>query len=114
LFRFRRDNLQDDVRETQAATQRGAFVQSVISNLKMVGKQPTTETILELLSGTRKNIEMDDIEDVDLDLQQTMQDPMNPNYQNEANSSGTAMKSRVSRDRMASKMRTASNNGVSS
>jgi len=109
-FRFRRTNLQDDVRETQASTQRVAFVAGVQSSLARQGKQLTTEAHLEMLSGVKINLTMGDIEDVPMMAVGPegapvagMGGPMQPD-----NSS----KSRVGQDYKASKERTASNNGV--
>lgn len=113
--RIRRDNLQDEVRETQAATQRSAYVTGVLGNLQKLNKQLTIDATLELLSGKKHDIGVDDIEEYAVpDFQQEMmensvQEPTINNTQKK----NTELKSRVSNDRMASKMRTASNNGVS-
>ena len=109
-FMFRRDNLQDDVRETQAATQRSAFVQGAMNNLRSIGKQLTVDAVLALLSGTKKNLDIDDLEDLDVELNTELTMGVGQGM----GASNPGMKSRVSRDRSASKMRTASNNGVSS
>ena len=72
--------------------------------------------MLQLLSGTKKNIDKDDIEP--FKLPKHMEDQMNQNVtsmpnKNDMKSRNSELKSRVSNDRSASKMRTASNNGVS-
>lgn len=101
-FQFRRDNLQDDVRETQAATQRGAYVQSVLANLKMLGKQLTVEATLALLSGAKRNIDVEDIEDLDMELQQQMTNAAAPD-KNDLKNTNTDLKGKVSQDRSDSK-----------
>lgn len=111
MFRFRRDNLQDDVRETTAATQRSAYVKQVQESLAKTDKQLTLNAHLELLSGTKRNIGLDDIEKLVVPESQS-ENETNINNQNNK-SSDIDLKSRVSRDRSASKMRSASNNGVS-
>lgn len=112
--KFRRDNLQDEVRETQAATQRTAYVQGVLDNLSKVNKQLSVDAILQLLSGTKKNLSVDDLEEFSVPehVEDMMQQNDTPD-KNDMKQRDTALKSRVSNDRMASKMRTASNNGVS-
>jgi len=108
-FKYRRDNLQDEVRETTAASQRTAFVASVQDNLQRLNKQLTIETALEMLSGSKINIGVDDIEDYK--PSEFTQDLVGvkptgnllPNSQ---------LNSRVSKDNADSKTRTATNNGV--
>jgi hypothetical protein len=119
-FKFRRDNLQDDIRETQAAAQRVTYVQGVMTNLKALNKQLSLQATLELLSGTKRNIDIDDVEEYiipqyveDEMNMQTESDNSKMEMQNDMKMRNTQLKSKVSGDRMASKMRTASNNGVS-
>lgn len=63
MFKFRRDNLQDDVRETQAATQRVAYVSGIQDSLAKSGKQLKISSQLQLISGTKTNLSVADIED---------------------------------------------------
>jgi len=63
-FKFRRDNLQDDVRETQAAVQRSAYVSEVQNSLFKAKKKLKLNAHLALLSGSKMNISEDDVEDV--------------------------------------------------
>jgi hypothetical protein len=63
-FKFRRTNLQDDIRESSAATQRAAFVSSVQNSLANVGKKLSLQAHLELLSGSKRDIYEEDVEDI--------------------------------------------------
>jgi len=110
--KIRRDNLQDEVRETQAATQRTAFVQGVLGNLQKLNKQLSIQATLDLLSGTKKNVCIDDIEDYEMPEFMEQKFGQDMPDQNDTKPRESELKSRVSNDRMASKMRTASNNGV--
>lgn len=106
---IRRDNLQDEIRETQSSTQRTAFVKGVQGNLQMLNKQLSLQATLELISGVKTNITLDDVEDYA--MPNFMQEQQMPN-QNDMKPRDPAMKGRVSQDRMASKTRTAKNDGV--
>ena len=119
-IKIRRDNLQDEVRETQAATQRSAYVQGVLNNLKNLDKQLSLQAMLDLLSGTKMNIAIDDVEKYEtpefIEQSQSNGDQEKGNgfpNKNNLKMRNSELKSRVSNDRMASKMRTASNKGVS-
>ena len=110
-FRFRRDNLQDDVRETQASTQRAAFVLEVQNSLQRAGKRLRLPSHLALLSGHKMNIEEDDVEEEE----ETMligggafAGPGGPLQPGKADSKGL-----VAKQRIESKERNASNHGVS-
>lgn len=107
---FRRTNLQDDVRETQASTQRAAYVVSVQTSLAKAQKQLTLQAHLELLSGTKTNLTTEDVEEMAIMIVNSVDGapagiggPMQPDNKS---------KSTVGQDYQASKERTASNNGV--
>lgn len=107
---FRRTNLQDDVRETQASSQRAAYVVSVQTSLAKAQKQLTLQAHLELLSGTKTNLSEEDVEDMAIMVVNDMGGasagmggPMQPDNKS---------KSTVGRDYQAAKEKTASNNGV--
>lgn len=107
-FYFRRTNLQDDVRETQASTQRAAYVTEVQNSLSRVGKQLNLNAHLELLSGTKNNITEEDVEESQ--MQDFAQSPIaGPGGKLQP---GNESKSRVGKDYQASKEKTASNNGA--
>ena len=110
-IKIRRDNLQDEIRETQASTQRTAYVTGISTNLQGLNKQLTLQSMLDILSGKKKDIGLDDIKEFEMSEMQEGQMDKGPN-ENDMKLKKSATKSRVSNDRMASKMRTASNNGV--
>jgi len=109
-FRFRRTNLQDDVRETQALEQRASYVMAVQNSLAKSGKKLKTASHLALLSGKKSNIEEDDIEEDPNAMlgMDAMNGPTAKGMPGQA--SNMDAKSKVSNDRSASKTRTASNN----
>jgi len=111
LFKFRRDNLQDDVRETQAAQQRATYVMATQSSLKMSGKQLTLQSQLAMLSGTKMNLTEEDVEEYDtsiMEAQMVEQGPTGPGQSGQPGNMNN--KSKVSKDKSASKKSTASNN----
>lgn len=110
-FKFRRDNLQDNVRETQASTQRASYVLQVQTSLKNIGKQLTLEAQLEMLSGKKIDLEEEDVEDLDMTLPGNAPQGLGNPGQNKS-FSNTDLKSTVSQDRSDAKKNTASNNGV--
>jgi len=111
-FYFRRTNLQDDVRETQASTQRASYVSEVQNSLMKSQKKLTLQAHLQLLSGTKVNISEEDVEDMDMSL------ILNPIGESPIAGQGGKMqpnnksKSTVGQDFQASKEKTATNNGV--
>lgn len=110
-YKFRRDNLQDDVRETQASQQRATYVIAVQNSLKTGGKQLTLQAQLAMLSGSKMNISEEDVEDLDLSIiesQLMLQGPTGPGQPGQPNNMNN--KSKVSQDKSAAKIRTASNN----
>lgn len=111
-YKFRRDNLQDDVRETQASQQRATYVMATQSSLKMAGKQLTIQAHLALLSGSKQNISEEDVEDFDVEIleSQMIQGPTGPGEEGQPNKMNN--KSKVSQDKSLAKQATASNNGV--
>lgn len=109
-FKFRRDNLQDEVRETQASTQRAAYVSQVQSSLRMAGKQLKLGSHLALLSGSKVNILEDDVEDISQD-QLGMMNPMGNPMQNQMQGN-SQLQSRNNSDRVQSKQRNADNKGM--
>ena len=114
-YRFRRDNIMDEVKETQAATQRSAFVLSLETSLKNSGKQLTIGAKLALLSGNKKNIDIDDVEELDMELQQkfsNFQNSVNPINENNLKNKKVDIENKISSVRSESKTNTASNNGV--
>lgn len=111
VVKIGRDNLQDEIRETQSATQRSAYVQGVLMNLQKLNKQLTVSATLDLLSGKKSTITEDDVEDYEMSgAEQQMMNQAGPDNKNTFKN--TELKGRVSQDRMSSKQRTASNNGV--
>lgn len=110
-FKFRRDNLGDDVRETQASTQRAAYVSEVQTSLAKAGKQLTLAAHLALLSGTKMNINSDDVEKLEV-----QEDPMDQGAMAGAGGkmqpANKDSQGRVARDVSDFKKRTATNNGV--
>lgn len=110
-FKFRTDNLQDDVREVQAAVQRGTYVQSIQSTLTQRGKQLTEYALTQLLSGNKRNIDLEDIEDLDMSANPYMQDQGVGNN-NSSSFTNNDMKGRISQDRSDAKTATAKNNGA--
>ncbi len=111
-FRFRRDNLQDDVRETQASTQRAAYVIQVQNSLMKAGKQLALDSHLAMLSGTKINLTEEDVEDVE--QEQVMGGQLNAlaGPGGKMQPSNLNIKSQVTQDKSAFKEKTASNNGV--
>ena len=112
-FRFRRDNLQDDVRETQASQQRATYVMAVQSSLQKAGKQLKTSAHLAMLSGAKMNITEEDIEEYDVSIIQEqnpimMNGPTGPGQKNQPGNMDN--KSKVSKDKSEAKEKTASNN----
>ena len=111
IYKFRRDNLQDDVRETQASQQRATYVMAMQNSLKMAGKQLTIQAHLEFLSGSKMNLAEDDIEEFDVSIiedQMIEQGPTGPGQANQPGSMNN--KSKVSQDKSAAKKSTATNN----
>jgi hypothetical protein len=67
-FKFRRDNLQDEVRETQATQMRYSSVGELQRVLNTAGKQLTDEALLEFLDGTKLNLTSLDIQEADKEM----------------------------------------------
>jgi hypothetical protein len=119
-FKFRRDNLQDDIRETQASMQRAEYVSKVQSSLYKSGKQLRLSSQLALLSGSKMNISEEDIEDVDLEgistklslMEKGHLDPVVAGQGGPMQPSNIQSRSRVTQARSAAKKATANNNGV--
>ncbi len=111
-FKFRRDNLQDDVRETQASQQRATYVMATQTSLKMAGKQLTIQAHLAMLSGKKMDIGADDVEELDLEIIELQTEasagPTGPGQPGQP--ADISNKSKVSQDKSAAKKRTASNN----
>ena len=110
-FKYRRTNLQDSVRETQASTQRASFVSEVQNSLMKSGKKLKIHTHLALLSGSKTNLTEEDVEEM------SEQDKMMGAGQSPIAGQGGSMqpsnidsKSKVSQDKSAAKEKTASNN----
>ena len=110
-FKFRRDNLQDDVRETQASTQRAAYVIQVQESLSKIQKQLTLSAQLALLSGKKMDIREDDVEDAEIEQVDVLSPIAGPGGRMQP--SNMDAESKVTRDRSQSKEKTAFNNGVS-
>jgi HK97 family phage portal protein len=111
-FQFRRDNLQDDVRETQASTQRVAYVSEVQNSLLKSGKKLTLPAHLALLSGSKINLTEDDIEDIS-DEERMNAMPFNSPIAGQGGKmqpSNMDSKSKVSQDKSVAKEKTAFNN----
>jgi len=110
-FKFRRDNLQDDVRETQAAVQRSAYVAGIQSSLFKAKKQLKLNAHLALLSGNKMNIAEDDVENLPEDML-FPQDPAasigGPGGKMQPNSS--QLGSKVTQDKSIAKDKTSFNN----
>lgn len=119
-FKFRRDNLQDDVRETQAAVQRSAYVEGIQRSLKQAGKQLTLATHMALLSGSKMNIGVEDVEDIDFEELGERTMSMNPAMQGnmQAGKGGLMQPGNsqlkpgaLTKDKSEAKEKTANNNG---
>lgn len=115
MFKFRRDNLQDDVRETQASVQRSAFVTGVQDSLFKSKKRLRLPAHLALLSGRQVNITEEDIEDVPEEDQM----PFAPagaigGIGGEMQPGKLENSSKVTKDKSAAKEKTAFNNGRNS
>ncbi len=111
IYKFRRDNLQDDTRETMASQQRATWVMATQSSLKMAGKQLTIQAHLTMLSGSKMNISEEDVEDFDVSIledQMIEQGPTGPGQPGQPAKINN--KSKVSQDKSAAKKGTASNN----
>jgi len=115
-YKFRRDNLQDEVRETTASTQRAAYVSKVQEVLLKQKKMLKEDTLLQLLSASKMNIGTEDIEDAPEELftnGEEMNDGSGIKKQDGAFQSNKAqLKSKKSSDKSAAKKATANNNGV--
>lgn len=61
-IRFRRTNLQDDIRETTATMNRSSALNTILSNLARAGKTLTIEAHLAYLSGKKADFSEEDIE----------------------------------------------------
>ena len=68
-FKFRRDNLQDEVRETQATQMRYSSVSELQRILQSSGKQLRPDVLVEMLSGSKSNITTGDLEDFEMSQQ---------------------------------------------
>ena len=111
-FKFRRDNLQDDIRETQASANRAAAMMSYQKSLAMVGVKFDLDAHLAFLSGKRMNFTRDDIEP----LADTDSRGDNINMGEILNSMQTEKsdtKGRTTQDISDAKKQTATNEGVS-
>jgi len=115
VYKFRRDNLQDDVRETQASVQRSAFVAGIQTSLLKAGKELKISALLSLLSGSKMNIEENDVKDIDIEKMSAQQGIMNNGSNiggigNEMQPSKSQLGSKVTQDKSNAKEKTASNN----
>jgi hypothetical protein len=111
-FRFRKDNLLDDVRETQASVQRVSYVNEIQNSLFKSDKQLKLDAHLQLLSGTKINICNDDVED----LPEEKLNAMNMNSSiagigGKMQPSNLDGATKVTHDRSEAKKKTAFNNG---
>lgn len=107
IFQFRRDNLQDEVRETQAAQQNIQKVISIQDSLAKSGKQLTTQAHLQFLSGKKRDVSEEDVEEMDKDLFMMRSSPSNMASQNSKPSNS------ITEGRSQFHTKFASNNGVS-
>jgi hypothetical protein len=105
-FKFRRTNLQDEIRETQALTQIAAYVTEVENLLSKTGKQLKLSTKLAMLSGKKMNISEDDVEKSEFN--NSIPNNAMTNLASEIDTS-----SLIKRNRSEAKRNTANNNGVS-
>jgi phage portal protein BeeE len=71
-IKFRRDNLQDEVRETQATQMRYASVKELVGVLQSQGKKLTDSALLDMLSGVKTRIFSKDIEEADMEMMMQM------------------------------------------
>jgi len=110
-YRFRRDNLQDDVRETMASTQRVAWVSGMQQSLRQANKQFKINSHLALLSGKKMDISLNDIEPLE-SMELTMGGAVPGSIGTREQPSQTASRGRVIADNSAAKKMTATNDGV--
>lgn len=68
-IRFRRDNLQDEVRETQATQMRYASVGELQNVLMKSGKKLKESVLLDMLAGVKSRLYEQDLEDAEMDQQ---------------------------------------------
>ncbi len=114
-FAFRRDNLQDEIRETTAAVNRAVYTEKMLEVLLKVGKELNTDAIMEFLSGNKRNIEISDLVDANPE-RMAMSRGMgaNPITGDKANnSSDMDLQSHPASDLSKMRKETANNNGVS-
>jgi len=64
IFQFRRDNMQDEVKETQASSMNIQKVISIQDSLMKAGKQLNLQSHLQMLSGKKVDIMEEDVEDI--------------------------------------------------
>lgn len=113
-FRFRRDNLQDEVRETQATQMRYASVSELMSVLMKSGKQLKQDAMLEFLSGTKRHIMADDIEEAKMDFTMPFGEGQNAGESNKGQTPVTNPKNNVQEANSRARIDNATNRGVSS
>ena len=106
-FRFRRDNLQDEVRETQATQMRYASVGELQRVLQMSGKQLTQEALLDFLDGTKLDLTELDVEEADRELL-----AMQSGNPNKGQTPVTNPKSNVENARSEARTTNATNRGI--
>lgn len=73
MFKFRTGDINDELRETQASAQRASYVSETQNVLRTARKKLKEEPLLQLLSGTKVNIELRDIEELS-------EEEMNPGF----------------------------------
>ena len=109
-FKYRRSNLQDSVRETQASVQRASYVSEVQTSLLKTGKKLKLHVHLALLSGSKRNITEMDVEDIPKEEMALGQESPIAGPGGSMQSGNIDMKSKVSQDKSDAKEKTAFNN----
>lgn len=110
-IRFRRDNLQDEVRETQATQMRYASVSELQNVLMKSGKKLKDSVLLDMLAGVKARLFEHDLEEADLDMLNPLGQEGNPN---KGQTPVTNPKNNVQEANSRARVDNATNRGISS
>jgi hypothetical protein len=110
-FRFRRDNLQDEVRETQATQMRYASVGELQNVLMKAGKKLKESVLLDMLAGVKARLFEHDLEEMDMSMMNPMGQEPNPN---KGQTPVTNPKNNVQEANSRARIDNATNRGISS
>lgn len=116
-FKFRRDNLQDEVRETQATQMRYASISELQTVLMKNKKQLKTNSLLSLISGTKVHLEESDLEEFEMDSMQPglpLQGEQGKGFPGKGQTPVTNPKNNVETARSEGRKQNATNRGITS